>query len=398
MNPGATEQDFTGKRILITGATGFIGGRIVEKLAVEYGANVRVLLRNFVTAFRIARCPIETVAGSITNAGDVARAINGCEAVIHCAYGNSGSSESQRLVNVEGTRNVLEAARQAGCKRVVHLSTVQVYGPLSGGDLDETAPLRYFGDVYSDSKLDAETLVMEYFQKYQLPVTVIQPTVVYGPFATTWTGFVLESLKTAKQILVNGGDGLCNAIYIDDLVDAILLATLREEAIGERFLISGEQPVAWREFYGAYEQMLGEPATVNMSPEEAQATMPRKVRPRGLLKESLSILREQTDLRQRILNTREAAFLYRTVNSILPTGVWKSLRRRLMPTSKNGHNAGKPVRSLFYPLDVAFYSSKTRVRIDKAKRLLGYQPRFDLKSGMVVTEEWCRWASLLERS
>jgi len=385
-----TQLDFSNRRILVTGGTGFIGGRLVERLTVEYNARVRVLVRNFIAACRIARCPVEMVCGDVTSVEDVVRAVQDCDVVVHCAYGNAGDTAARRLVNLEGTRTVLEAARQAGCKRVVHLSTVQVYGPLTHGDLDETAPRRYFGDHYSDSKLDAENLALEYCQKYGLPVTVIQPTVVYGPFATTWTSFILERLKTSRQILVNGGDGLCNAVYIDDLVSAILLAIVREDAVGEALLISGAQPVTWKEFYGSYEQMLGEVSTISMSAEAADALTAKTKRRRSILQESISVLREQVDVRQRLLNTMEGVLLYKAANFFLPTAI----RKRL---TSNGHamTLEKPIRPLAYPLDAKFYSTKTRVRIDKAKRLLGYRPLFDLKSGMAVTEAWCRWANLI---
>jgi len=396
MKANLADLDFKGQRILITGGTGFIGGRIVEPLTLEYGASVRVLLRNYVSAFRIARCPIETVWGDIGNPDDVLKAIEGCDIVIHCAYGNSGDVESRRQANVEGTRNVLEAARQAGCRRFVHMSTIQVYGPLKDGELDETKPRRYYGDVYSDSKLDAEKLAMEYHEKHGLPVTIIQPTVVYGPFATGWTSGVLEALKRMRQILVNGGDGLCNAVYIDDLVSATLLAAVREEAVGESFLISDAQPTTWREFYGSYEKMLGETSTISMSADEADAVSRRKSGAPSIVNESLRIFAGEGEIRQRVLGTREAGFLYRSVRAVLPDAAWDSLRNRFVHDS-NGTTAAsdKPILPLSHPLDAKFYASRARVSIEKARHLLGYDPVFDLDSGMAATDKWCRWMNLI---
>jgi nucleoside-diphosphate-sugar epimerase len=387
--------DLSRKRILVTGATGFIGGRVVEKLILEYHASVRVLVRNYVRALRVARYPVEMVGGDVTDADDVERAAKGCDHVIHCAYGSSGTPEAQRAVNVQGTRNILEVVSRSGA-RLIHLSTVQVYGPLQDGDLDETTPRRYFGDSYSNSKLDAENLVLDYVSHRRLPAIILQPTVVYGPYAPTWTESVLKRLKRGRQILVNGGDGLCNAVYIDDVADAILLALVHDTAVGESFLISGDRPVTWREFYGSYERMLGESATVSMSVKEAR----RQKRGEGILEAALGLLRDEPT-RRRLAAAREAAMVRRLVRSLLPVATRQSIKDALQGVDATGRPAAarvatKPVLPLSFPLDARFYAAKTTVRIDKAKRLLGYQPGFDLESGMRWTEKWARWANLLD--
>ena len=396
-----TQSDLSGKRVLVTGGTGFIGGRLVEKLVLECQADVRVLVRNFARASRIARFSIEMVHGDVTSPGDVEQAVAGCEVVFHCAYGNRGSKEMQRLVNVEGTRNVLEAALHARVERVVYLSTLMVYGATPDGDLDETTPRRYSGTVYADSKLDAEKIAFEYAKKHGLSVTILQPTVVYGPFAPVWTVDVLQRLKTEQMILVNGGNGLCNAIYVDDAVNAMLLAAVKEEAVGEAFLISDGQPVTWRDFYGRHARMLGTAEMVSMSATELlkayHARKPRKTK--GILKETLNILREEPLVRRRLLSTSEAATIGKIGRSLVPKQIQQSLKRRIKGNSKTNHQRtapeeGKSMRPMIPPV-VRFYAAKTRVRIDKAKRLLGYQPVFDFESGMRLTEQWARWANLL---
>ncbi|KPL25195.1 MAG: hypothetical protein AMJ93_00735 [Anaerolineae bacterium SM23_84] len=397
----SAQFDLSGKRVLVTGGTGFIGGRLVERLILEHKADVRVLVRNFARAPRIARFSIEMVHGDVTKPGDVERAVAGCEIVFHCAYGNQGSREMRRLVNVEGTENVLAAALQAGVKRVVHLSTLMVYGATSDGDLDETAPRRYSGNSYADTKLDAEKVAFDYVERHSLPVAVLQPTVVYGPFAPVWAVGVLHRLKTERMILVNGGNGLCNAVYIDDAVSAILLAAVREEAVGEAFLICGEQPITWRDFYSRYARMLGAAEMVSMSAAELleaySAQEQRKTR--GILRETLSILREEPLVRQRILRTSEAALLTKVARSLLPKQIRQSLKRRLKSNDRASQprtapEGEKPIRPM-RPSVVQFYAPKTRVCIDKAKRILGYQPTFDFESGMRLTEQWARWANLL---
>jgi nucleoside-diphosphate-sugar epimerase len=342
------------------------------------------------------------VHGDVTEPGDVERAVNGCEVVFHCVATTQGSKEIQHLVNVEGIRNVLAAALNAGVNRVVYLSTAMVYGATPDDDLDETAPRRYCGNIYADTKLDAEKIVFDYVERHGLPVAVIQPTAVYGPFGGVWTAKVFQQLKTGRVILVNGGDGLRNVVYVDDVVSAILLAAVKEEAVGEAFLISDGQPVTWRDFYARFERMLGTPATVSMSAAEAEAyyDAKRKRKVKSILGETLSILREEPSIRKRILRTREVSTLTKVGRFLLPAQIRQPLKRPVKSTGRTelpqmASEREKPIHPL-PPIAVRIYAAKTRICIDKAKRILGYQPAFDFESGMMLTEQWARWANLLD--
>lgn len=393
MSLASLAGSLAGRQVLVTGAGGFIGGRLAERLVLEHGAEVRALVRNLAGAARLARFPVTVVRGDVTHPADLEAAIAGCSLVFHCAYGTSGSQKHRAWVNTEGTRRVLAAARKAGVARIVYLSTLMVYGRTADGDLDETAPRRRFGNPYSDSKLEAERIALS----SGLPVAVLQPTAVYGPYGGVWTEAVLRTLKTGRQILVDGGEGLANAVYVDDLVSAMLLAAVEEAAVGEAFLISGEEPVAWRELFGRFARMLGgEPRTVDMTEAEALAywRRSRRQRPRAL-GEALRILKQEQRIRERIERTREVLWLREKASAVLP----ESWQQRIKARLGSGGRPATPDRELpIHPLSpelIAFFRARTRVRIDKARRSLGYEPAFDFETGMDLTERWARWANLV---
>lgn len=385
-----------GSRILVTGGTGFIGGRLVERLVLECGAEVRVLVHHFARASRIARFPIEMMLGDMTEPQDVERAVQGCEVIFHCACATQGSEAKQLRANGRGTENVLASAQRSSVKRVVHVSSNAVYGITPDGDLDETAPRRP-ANPYSCGKLSTENAAFAAARDSRLPVVILQPTIVYGPFATPWTVNVLQQLKVKRSILVNGGEGLCNAVYVDDVTNAMLLAAVAERCVGEAFLISAEAPVTWREFYGRYEQMLGIRSSISMS--AAEATAYSKNHRQTLLRAFLTLIRDEPSFRRRLGATPEVTRL-RTLARLLPSTIRQSLARRVRSGGATqpqpvASPADKPIQAL-PARGIQLFATKTRVRIDKAKRLLGYEPAFDFETGMNLTEEWARWANLLD--
>lgn len=406
---------FSGRNVLVTGGTGFIGGALVERLSVSEDADVRVLGHRFGNAVCAARCPVDLVFGDITDPADVRSAVEGRDLVFHCAYGSRGDRSRQRAVNVGGTRNVMEAAREADVDRVVHFSTQMVYGVPSDGDLDESAPRRPLGKAYADTKLEAEELAAGYHARGDLPVTVLQPTAVYGPRGTGWTRYPLETLRDSSVILVDGGRGFANPVYVEDVVDAALAAAVREEALGETFLISGEtpeqEPLTWAEFWGRFERMLGVSSTVPMSLSEAErhyrATRERR-RPPSLVSELAAQLAGR-QARSRYARTREVRAVRSLARRLLPDAIreraaaglrgWVE-RAESAAKNRNGGGSTDPggERSVppLEPELARFFAARAHVRIDKARDRLGYRPSWDLDTGMELTRRWAEWAGLLD--
>jgi hypothetical protein len=152
--------------------------------------------------------------------------------------------------------------------------------------------------------------------------------------------------------------------------------------------------VTWREFYGAYERMLGVSATVSMTPDEALAHY-RASRSAGpmLFGESLRLLSDP-GIRERLVSTRDGAILARGLRRLLPRGVQRAVRARVKHVTAPPIESGMPVHAV-RPARIRLFASPTVVRTDKAARLLGYRPQFDLAAGMSITRQWARWANLI---
>ena len=386
-------EELAGKRVLVTGATGFIGGRLVERLALQDDVRVRVLVRNLSRLPRLARFDVEIVPGDVTDRRSVEGAAEDCDIVVHSAYGSDGSARYQQQVNVEGTRNIIRGAVAAGAERIVHLSTVSVYGPVPDGVLDETLPRRPLPDVYSKTKAEGERAAQAMAAR-GAPVAIVQPTVVYGPFAPAWTVNVLAQLSSHRVMLIDGGQGICNPLFVDDLVEGLLLAATKPRAVGETFLMSGPETVTWKQFYGRYEQMLGFASTVEVAADDMSSH--RQAR-RSVVRESLDVLRRDTESRQRILNAREPAALLRLARRVVPESLEQAVAASVWGTAEETDAALPPEKPvLVLGRDARrLFAARSTVSSDKARRLLGYAPGWSFEKGMDLTEQWARWANLL---
>jgi nucleoside-diphosphate-sugar epimerase len=358
------------------------------------------MARNFARAVGVARFPIELVRGDVSNAADVERAIQGCQIVFHGAAASQTDRETARAVNVGGTQNVMAAALRAGVERVVHISSLTVYGFPADGDLDETAPRQYQGLSYADTKLDAETVAFDYHRTHGLPVSVIQPACVYGPFGGYWTKGVLDQLKNDRVILVDDGQGLANPVYVDDVIQALLLAAVEQEAVGEAFLISDGQRVTWRQFYEQYARLVDGAEIVSAPAADLIAAHTRQVkqnRRKGLRREAWNILRQDSQLRRRIFTTREGHFAAQVLKLLAPPSFresFKAKNRQAEPAQQEQQTKRRQPPAMS-PQIVRFYTPQAYVQIDKAQRLLGYRPTHTLETGLPLVEQWARWARML---
>ena len=372
------------------GASGFLGGRLVERLVTERGAAARILVRRVSTGVTAVRFPVEVQVGDLLDRDAVARAVDGCDVVFNCAKGTGADAERRRRVDVDAAGLVVEAAARQGA-RVVHVSTFAVYDLPADGDVDEHTGDAPAGDSYADNKRAGERLALGTGARLGVPVTVLQPTVIYGPRAGVHAGEILEEMRTGTVILVNGGTGVCNAVYVDDVVTAMLLAASSDHAAGRRVLVSGAEHPTWGEFFRAFERMLGVEATVAMSEGEALALWDRSRRRSWLVPEAFRVLRDETSVRKRLLGTREAGLLRLAAERVAPSLLRSAEQRVAAPRQAGPERPVGPVR----PWVVRYLAKRARVRIALATELLDYRPAFGLEAGMRLTEAWARWAGLV---
>jgi nucleoside-diphosphate-sugar epimerase len=377
--------------ILVTGGTGFIGGRLVEAL-VARGLRVRVATSDFRRCAQVSRFPVEIVKADLGNHASLVDAVAGCTVTFHAAYQFGGPDE--RRVNLDGTRVLAEAFLEQRGRRFVHLSSIEAYGEQQDGDVTERTPWRPGREAYGNIKQDIERLLLDFHRTRGMEVAILQPTIVYGPYGYFFSIRPLEELRSPSVALPKGG--ICNAVYVDDVVNAMILAAECEAAIGETFIISGAEPTTWRHFYGAYEDMLDKKAVVELDDDEMKLEERRQGKNLSLASRIVHELAKRPGLRQRMLELPPQRWLLASGRRLLPEAARSTLQRRYerlwdLPLQPSEIDR-RPL--LLGNAWNAIYTSKYRARIDKAREKLGYNPGFDLETGMARTADWARWANL----
>lgn len=239
-------------KAVVTGANGFIGSHICEHL-LRAGWRVSALVRPSGNREFIRDLgPLEVFEGDICDPGSLTAPMKGALLVFHAAgyVSDWGPWRSFRAVNVGGTRNVLEAARAAGVKRVVHISSVSVYGFPGTIDVSEEGPfVARRDDPYVTTKREGEQAALSYHDR-EIEVCAVRPAGVFGPRDRTTTMQLAPVLLAGKFAFVDGGRHVMAPVYIDNLVQLLLLAGQHERAPGRAYNAVDDGFVTWREYAG----------------------------------------------------------------------------------------------------------------------------------------------------
>ncbi len=234
---------------LVTGATGFIGGRLAERL-LGAGWAVRVLARAPERLNPVLREACEIVQGDLANEQALAEAVRGAGVIFHCAANVAtwDSWDAYYVANVTGVENLLRAIvnENQDLFRLVHVSTVDVYG-FPPQPCDESCSLSGGGFGYAETKLLGEELVREQAVRADIPFTIIRPANVIGP-GSQFISRIGEELASGLMLTVDGGRSNAGMLHVDSLADAMIWAADSERALGETYNVRDHYDVTWREF------------------------------------------------------------------------------------------------------------------------------------------------------
>jgi nucleoside-diphosphate-sugar epimerase len=326
------------ERVLVTGATGFTGSHLVRHLDRD-GQPVRVLARNAAKAKAMLPERVEIVEGDITDRAAIARAVEGIGVVYHlaAAFREAGLPDSRyHEVHVGGTQLLLEASHAQGIRRFVHVSTIGVHSHIANPPADETWP-HTPGDIYQSTKSEGEQTALAFHEQHGLPLAVIRPAGIYGPGDTR----LLKLFRpVARERFIMLGDGkVCfHMVHVRDLVQGIRLAAERDEAIGEVFIIAGDE---------------------------------------------YCTLNDLVTRIARIAEVRPPRWHLPVAPFFLAGAVCEAICVPLR------------IEPIIHRRRVAFFTKSRAFRIDKAKRVLGYRPAVSPDAGLRETMDWYREQGLI---
>ena len=232
--------------VLLTGGTGFVGGRVARRLA-RLGYPISAIVRRTGVSPDLAAPSVVEIAGDFVDPSVVGQAARGCTVAIHCAATAGPDLEAVRCVNLGGTRAVVDAALAAGCTRFLHISTVSVYA--EGADLlvDEDSPLKVEGEPYGVTKAEGDCAVLDAMARGLRP-TILRPGAILGAHPTsTWAVRMPGRVRDRIVKLEAGGADWLPWVHVENLVDAVLLVLESDKSPGRIYnMVDGH--VTWRAY------------------------------------------------------------------------------------------------------------------------------------------------------
>lgn len=325
-------------QILVTGATGFTGGYLCRRLAKD-GHKVRALVRDPERCSDLIELGVEVVKGDLRDPESIWKAMVGVDLVYHIAAlfrPENVTRQDMWDINVYGTKNMLDAAIDAGVQRFVHCSTIGVHGDVKHPPATEESPYNP-QDYYQESKMEGEKLALQYIAEDRLPIVIFRPAGIYGPGDLRFLKLI-KPIKYGWFVMIGSGDTKFHMIYIDDLIDGILLCGTKPEALGQIYILADREPIALKQ-----------------------------------LVETIADLLEVSPPRLKLPYAPVYMAGYACELIFKPLGIHPPLYRRR----------------------VSFFNNNRWFDISKAKQELGFNPNVDVKTGIASMTRWYEKEGLL---
>ena len=325
-------------KVLVTGAAGFLGGHLVDML-VERGDEVRAMVRPVEDVSYLRTLPgVEIVHGDLTNETSLKKAVQGVQRVYNVAAktGPWGAESAYKAVNVWGVADLIRAAMDAGVQRIVHTSSITVYGHHLGGIVSEDHAYHTEDNPYSRTKIEGEKLIADLVQGSGAPVVIVRPAWIYGPRDEASFGRFVARVESGKYFIIGSGQNVVPAVYVRDVAQGLIKAgDAGDHVIGRAYTLADDRRVTQREFMDAIADTLNVPRLSLNVPFAALYTAGR------------------------------SAEL-----------VWQGLGRR---------NAAPPPLTTY---GITLIGGDQWFSIDKARRDLGYAPQYDIYRGIAEGVRW----------
>ncbi|HEV2583135.1 MAG TPA: NAD-dependent epimerase/dehydratase family protein [Ktedonobacteraceae bacterium] len=320
-------------RVLITGATGLLGGHLIKELQ-QRGEEIRALVLPVENADKLKAQGVEVARGDITDASTLGAAVNDVELVFHLAamMGVWRPLADYRLVNVTGSENLYRAAQKAGVRRYVHTSSHCVYGLGLGRFLTEKDPLRPDTHPYSVTKAEGDRLMRRLMLNSEVETVILRPGSFFGPGDKLNFGRMAQRMRDGKGAIIGRGDNHLPFCYITDIVQGFMLAAYHKQAPGNVYNITNDRPLTQLEMFNAIADDVG------------------GVRP-----------------------TRHLPYAPIYYGSIVAEKVVAPVIRREPFVTTHG---------------ALMFGSDNKHSVEKARRELGFEPKVDLRVGIRLASAW----------
>lgn len=373
-------------KVAVLGANGFIGSRLVESLMLSDLAEVRPLVRSYSGMVRAARFAIDCRVVDGTNAAQLKDPLQGFDVLFNCVNGSGDTI----MKNIEAA---YRAASLAGVKRLVHLSSAVVHGNSpEAGTVEDTEPMLDHPWEYNVHKALAEKLLRQLAADRAVEIVILRPMIVYGPRSPQYVGQLAADLIAGTAYLLDKGAGICNTVYIDNLIHAMWLAAVSPAAAGQTFFVTDGERVTWRDLYQSIADAIGvDLSGVTHLEETVLQNIPRKVEDQVWK-----------------IAMRQTGYL---IKQLLPPIV-KSVGMRMTPKKmgsamrdvwEHAHEVGTQTADPEAPAPLSpaqlfvaeLQACRYQLPIDKARKLLGYQPTTTFAEGAAKSARWLQFVLCL---